>query len=96
MAKPTTKRPQGKRIELFLPDDHPFFEEVPKGQWNRWIRKAIEEKLSTTQSLSEIIGRLDLLETRMETIKRNRDNMNPKTISIQKNSDIDLSALYNF
>ncbi|MCF8012656.1 MAG: hypothetical protein K9L17_14315 [Clostridiales bacterium] len=38
------KGKKGKRFDLWLPEDHPFFN-IPAGERSRWLRNIIEEKM---------------------------------------------------
>ncbi|GAB6158550.1 hypothetical protein JCM39194_17500 [Desulfotomaculum varum] len=55
------KRP-GRRVEFRLPEDHPFFIEVPVGERQEWLEKVVSIALGNMKhhpSPGEVIQRLE-------------------------------------
>ncbi len=93
-----TKRPKGKRVEFSLPGDHPFFSEIEVGQRAEWLRRAIEDKLSSDSGLmQDVFLKLNTIDEKVNKILKEGVSMEKSNeYLLETNSELDISALADF
>lgn len=83
-------RPKGKRLELFLPPDHPLFS-YPSGQRAARAKELINKALSLEEQLAKIEQRLDqIAQTRGKEEVTNPEQIQNNKVSFDVEAFMDL------
>lgn len=91
-----TRRRNGRRIEIWLPENHRIFDLVQDGERSQWIRDAIDSRLNSDKSdISSLDSKLDRIIALLEDRGSYPPLSSPIPRSVSETSK-NFQALYNF